>query len=76
MLMVTELSEACESLRHGNPPGEHIGNKGFTQVEEELADVVIRLMDFSVAKGYAVGDAIIAKMAFNRTREYKHNKEF
>lgn len=69
-----ELSEALEALRHGNGPSEHIPE--FSGVEEELADVIIRIMDHASAKGHRVAEAIIAKMAFNSTRPYKHGKKF
>lgn len=69
-LMHSELSEALEALRHGNPPSDHIPE--FTGVEEEMADVVIRIMDYAAAKGHRVAEAVIAKMAFNATRPYKH----
>ena len=69
-LMHSELSEALEGLRHGNPPSEHIGE--FSAVEEELADVVIRIMDFAMARGHKVANAVIAKTEFNRGREYMH----
>lgn len=65
-----ELSEALEGLRHGNPPSEHIPE--FSAVEEELADVVIRIMDHAKAKGHRVAEAIIAKVAFNTTRPHMH----
>ncbi len=45
MLMVTELAEAMEAYRSGNPESEKI--PGFSQMEEELADVVIRLLDYA-----------------------------
>lgn len=69
-LMHSELSEGLEALRHGNPPSDHIPN--FSGVEEELADVIIRILDMSSARGYRIGDAIIAKLAFNNKRSYKH----
>ena len=74
MLAVSELSEALEGLRHGNPPSDHIPE--FTAAEEELADCVIRLMDQFYARGWRVPEAIIAKMAFNAGRAYKHGKRF
>ena len=69
-LMHSELSEALEALRHGNPPDNHIPE--FAGVEAELADVVIRIMDFAAAKGYRVGEAIEAKVAYNKGRAYMH----
>jgi NTP pyrophosphatase (non-canonical NTP hydrolase) len=69
-LMHSELSEALEGLRHGNPASEHIPE--FSAVEEEFADVVIRIMDVALARGWKVADAIVAKIEFNRGREYMH----
>lgn len=75
MLMVTELAEACEALRHGNPPDDKIPE--FTGVEAELADVIIRAMDYAVAKKLRLGEAVIAKMQFNASRPHKHGgKQF
>lgn len=73
-LMHSELSEALEGLRYGNPPSDHIPI--FSSVEEELADCIIRIMDFGVARGHFVAGAIMAKIEFNKTREYKHGKIF
>jgi NTP pyrophosphatase (non-canonical NTP hydrolase) len=74
MLMVSELGEAYEGLRHGNKPSEHIPN--YTSIEEELADVVIRLLDYAEQHKLRIGEAIIAKMEFNETRPHKHGKKF
>lgn len=74
-LMHSELSEALEFMRHGNPPSDHIPD--FSGVEEELADCIIRIMDFGAANGYRVAEALVEKMAFNQTRPYKHGgKQF
>lgn len=69
-LMHSELSEALEGYRHGNPPDDHIPE--FSSVEAELADVVIRIMDMAAARGLRVGEAIIAKHKYNTTRKHKH----
>lgn len=66
----SELSEALEFSRHGNPPSDHIPE--FSGVEEELADVVIRCMDMAQLKGYRLAEAIVAKHEFNKTRAHKH----
>ena len=74
-LMHSELSEALEYLRHGNPKSDHIPE--FSGAEEEFADLIIRVLDFAEYWEYNVGGALIAKVEFNRTRPFKHgNKEF
>jgi NTP pyrophosphatase (non-canonical NTP hydrolase) len=73
-LMHSELSEALESLRHNEPFDEHCPN--FSNTEIELADCVIRIMDFCAARGYDLGEAIAAKMNYNETRPHKHGKQF
>lgn len=74
-LMHSELSEALEALRKGKDQDSHL--PFFLGVEVELADVVIRIMDYCAARQLRVGDAIIAKMAYNAQRSYRHgNKAF
>ncbi len=70
MLMVTELSETAEAIRHGNPADDKIPE--FTGAEAELADTIIRIMDLAENNGWRVGEAIEAKMAMNNTRPYMH----
>jgi NTP pyrophosphatase (non-canonical NTP hydrolase) len=69
-LMHSELSEALEGHRHGNPPSDHIPE--FSALEEEMADVIIRIMDYSEKRKLNVAVAIIAKLAFNAGRGSKH----
>lgn len=68
-LMHSELSEALEGLRHGNPKSDHINT---SSVEEELADVIIRIMDYGKSRNLDIAEAIIKKVEFNQGREYMH----
>lgn len=76
MLIVSELAEALEELRNdthmqaiyyaadGKP-------EGFTV---ELADAVIRLADLCGRYQLPLPAALRVKLAYNRTRPYKHGK--
>lgn len=69
-LMHSELSEALEGLRYGNNPSDHIPE--FSAAEEEFADLIIRMMDMEYTRKWRVAEALIAKIAYNKTRPYKH----
>jgi NTP pyrophosphatase (non-canonical NTP hydrolase) len=70
MLMVSEIAEAMEADRAGNPPDDKI--PAFSGIEAELADTVIRILDFAAGHNYDVIGAMEAKAQFNKTRTYKH----
>lgn len=70
MLTVSELGEALEAIRHGNPPDSHIPK--FTGLEAELADAVIRIMDLAEAANCRLAEAIIAKATYNNKRPKMH----
>ncbi len=65
-----ELSEALQALRKGDPADEHL--PGFRSAEVELADCIIRILDMAHMRGWNVPEAIIAKMAFNEMRSFRH----
>ncbi len=69
-LMHSELSEGLEALRHGNEPDDHI--PGFLGIEAEMADVIIRIMDFGIGFNYKIAEALEAKLEYNKTREKMH----
>jgi NTP pyrophosphatase (non-canonical NTP hydrolase) len=76
-LMHSELSEALEAIRCGSFYDEYDENvSSHSSVTVELADCVIRIMDYAYARDRDLGGAIVAKMAFNETRPRKHGKAF
>jgi len=74
MLEVSEIAERLEAIRHSNPPSEHI--PAFTAEEEECADLLIRLMDYTAGYNLRLGEAFEAKVLYNSERPHKHNKQF
>jgi len=44
--------------------------------EDELADVMIRVMDLAAFKGIDLEAHILAKMRYNSLREHKHGKKY
>jgi NTP pyrophosphatase (non-canonical NTP hydrolase) len=75
-LMHSELSELLEHYRKGVADFTSQKLPDFTNAEEELADVVIRCMDFAEEMNLKLSDAMEAKHAYNTTRPYKHGKKF
>jgi NTP pyrophosphatase (non-canonical NTP hydrolase) len=71
-LIHSELSEALEGHRHGNPPSDHLPE--YSAIEEELADTVIRILDLSTVFAPNIADCIIDKLEYNRNRPFKHGK--
>lgn len=66
-LIHSEVSEALEAHRDAEPV------ERFT---EELADVIIRVLDTAAYHELNIGSAILAKMEKNRNRPYKHGKRY
>lgn len=74
-LVHSEISEALEAIREETPQADkHLPERSAEEVE--LADAVIRIMDYAGHFNLDVGGAIIDKMHYNRTRQHKHGKRF
>lgn len=61
-LVHSEVSECLEAYRHNNREG----------IEEELADIVIRVFDIAAAEGIDLENAINKKHKINQKRPYRH----
>jgi len=71
----SELSEALEASRQDfNKPSAKI--PGFTEIEEELADVYIRILDMATHYNLKLGEAVLAKLDYNAGRPHRHGKLF
>lgn len=67
LLIHSEVSEACEALRKGD----------MEAVEEELADVIIRVLHVAEKNGFDMEKAVHDKHYKNIHRPYRHgNKRF
>jgi len=76
----SELSEALEEYRqHGLDPVWFIYFKDKKDKPEgiavELADVLIRLFDMCVELEIPILTALMLKMSYNKTREYRHGNK-
>ena len=75
--IVGEVSEAWESKRNREPEMWTRDNGKPEGMWNELADTVIRIMDFAEANGIDLENLIVRKDAYNGTRGYRHgNKRY
>lgn len=65
-LIHSEISEAMEGERK-DLMDDHLPNRKMAEVE--LADTVIRIMDYAGRFGYDIGGAIEEKLEYNSLRE-------
>lgn len=73
LMVIGEIIEVTEAVHAGNPQSEYLPR--FTQVETELADVIIRVMDLSQAYNLRLAEAVIAKMDHNLRQENEHGSQ-
>ncbi len=72
MLAVGELGETLEAVRKNMGSDSHIPK--FTAEEAEVADAIIRLMNYATDRKLRLAEAIVAKNEYNRNRP-DHSKE-
>lgn len=71
----SEISEALEAYRKRGDCGEFRLFENSTKPEGvfvELADCVIRILDFAGREGVDLTDVILRKHAYNATRSHRH----
>lgn len=66
MLIVTEVAEVMEARRDGDEDHE----------EEEVADILIRTLDYAAYRGFSMDEAVPVKMDKNRRRRRLHGRTF
>lgn len=71
MLVNTELAEAAECFRHGEPMIHTLNGKpeGYGV---EMVDAIIRLLDMAAYYNLDVEHVMRMKLAYNQTRGYRH----
>ena len=67
LLINGEVNEAVEVLRK---------DQGIDRLHEELADIMIRLLDLMGYVNMDVDSIVSKKMEYNKTRPYKHGRIF
>lgn len=72
MLMVSELAECLEGERK-SLMDDKLPHRRMPEVE--LADCIIRILDYAAGHGYDVGGAFVEKMAYNATRKDHTHEE-
>jgi NTP pyrophosphatase (non-canonical NTP hydrolase) len=76
-LIISEVAEATEEARKGrmdtyyseDRPGKPEGH--WT----ELADALIRILDYAESENVDLEDIILTKLNFNKTRSYRHGSK-
>lgn len=65
-----ELKKSCDKASFME---DQLG-ESLTCEEEELADIIIRVLDTAGARSIDIGRAVLLKMAYNATRPHMHGK--
>ena len=89
MLIVSELGEALEADRkskYADAQSYRLAGDTFIKenfecfikdtLEDEIADAIIRLLDFVGRRGIDIDFHITEKLKYNETRAFKHGKNY
>lgn len=87
MLIVSELGEALEADRKGRyadmvsyaeADATPEAFKAYVKdtVEDEMADTLIRILDFCGAEGIDIAGHVYEKLRYNQTRGVRHGKKY
>lgn len=70
-LMICEATEAIEQIRN-EKPSYYEANGKPEGVAVEIADMIIRALDYAEYRGWDMQEIIKKKHEYNKTRPYKH----
>mgnify|MGYP003974498435 CR=1 FL=1 len=71
-LIHCEVSELMEAFRKGTLDDPCDKNNGLTCEQEEVADILIRVLDLAGSRGIDVERAVALKAEYNDGRAYRH----
>lgn len=75
LMMHAEISEVVEALRDpSHPRSTKIPDQ--TAEAEEMADLIIRALDYCARRNINIGEVMLEKHAYNATRPHMHGKKF
>ena len=73
-LITSEVAEATESVRNGEPDYWFRENKPEGEAYE-IADVIIRCLDYAESKEWNMKELIKQKLEYNKIRVFRHRNK-
>ncbi len=71
-LMISEVAEATEGVRK-DMKDDHLPHRSMEVCE--MADIIIRILDYAGAYNLPLAEVILEKMDYNSKREFMHGKK-